>query len=359
LLPGAFLLPLAIRRRMSEYRYDLLHNRWVIVGGQRAGRPHEYEEQVVRRSVDPCPFCAGSEHQTPAALAVYHRPQTSGWSVRVVPNKYPAVEPSPAANGVASHGLFASRPALGQHEVIIESPRHVASLSELTDDECALVFEAYRDRLQALQDDGQFRYVQIFKNVGAAAGASIEHSHSQLLALPHVPLHVTDELENCRRYRQEHGRPLLAALTEEELARGERIVAESAGLVAFCPWASRFPYETWIVPRRQQPSFTSVSDGEIGEVARIVQDLIGRIERALGPVGYNFLLHSQPFDTSSYDHYHWHIELFPRITKVAGFEWSTGVFINTTPPEAAADELRAAARAAGKNLAAVPSGKTG
>jgi UDPglucose--hexose-1-phosphate uridylyltransferase len=345
---------------MSEYRYDLLHNRWVIVGGQRAGRPHEFEEQVVRRIADPCPFCAGNESETPEALATYRRPQDNGWSVRVVPNKYPAVEPSPAANGdTGNHELFASRPALGQHEVIIESPRHVASLSELTADECALVFAAYRDRLAALRSEGQFRYVQIFKNVGAAAGASIEHSHSQLLALPHVPLHVADELESCRRYRQEHGRVLLAALLDEELARGARIVAEGPSLVAFCPWASRFPYEVWIVPRRQEPSFAAVPPGEIGEAARLVQELIGCIERALGPVGYNFLLHSQPFDTSRYDYYHWHIELFPRITKVAGFEWSTGVFINTTPPETAADELRAASRPAGKNPASVPCRKTG
>lgn len=344
---------------MSEYRYDLLHNRWVIVGGQRAGRPHEFEEQVVRRNVDPCPFCAGNEHQTPEALAEYRQSQDNGWTVRVVPNKYPALEPSPAANGAAgSHDLFASRPALGQHEVIIESPRHIASLSELTADECQLVFVAYRDRLQALQSGGQFHYVQIFKNVGAAAGASIEHSHSQLLALPHVPLHVTDELESCRRYRQENGRALLSALLEEELIRRERIVAESPDLVAFCPWASRFPYEVWIVPRRQQASFAALPAGEIGEVARMTQELIGCIERSLGNVGYNFLLHSQPFDTSCYDYYHWHIALFPRITKVAGFEWSTGVFINTTPPEAAADELRAAICRAGKNLGVVPSGKT-
>ena len=344
---------------MSEYRYDRLHNRWVIVGSQRAGRPHEFEEQVVRRSVDPCPFCAGNEHQTPDALAIYPGAADNGWSVRVVPNKYPAVEPSPAANGAAgNHELFASRPALGQHEVIIESPRHIASLSELTPDECTLVFSAYRDRLQVLQAAGQFRYVQIFKNVGAAAGASIEHSHSQLLALPHVPLHVADELENCRRYLQQQGQALLSALQQEELARGERIVAESPHLVAFCPWASRFPYEIWIVPRQQQPSFATVPSGEIGEVAALVQELIGCIERALGPVGYNFLLHSQPFDTSRYDYYHWHIELFPRITKVAGFEWSTGVFINTTPPEIAADELRTARLPAGKNLTAVPNRKT-
>ena len=344
---------------MSEYRHDLLHNRWVIVGGQRAGRPHEYEEQVVRRIANPCPFCAGNEAETPAALVEYRLPGEPHWTVRVVPNKYPAVEPAPATNGAPAGGeLFASRPALGQHEVIIESPRHLASLSELTADECGLVFTAYRDRLLALASGGSLRYAQIFKNVGPAAGASIEHSHSQLLALPHVPLHVTDELENCRRYHQRHGRPLLAAMLEEEVARGERIVAASDEFVAFCPFASRFPYEVWVVPRAGGPDFAAAADREISEVSRMMRELIGCIERALGNVGYNFLLHSQPFDTSRYDYYHWHIELFPRITKVAGFEWSTGVFINTTPPEVAAAELRAASFPAGKSLAVVSNKKT-
>lgn len=344
---------------MPEYRHDLLHDRWVIIGNERACRPQEFEEKVVRRLGQTCPFCAGSEDQTPVALATYNRPPSSAWSVRVVPNKYPAVEPSPPANGAAGHHeLFDARPAAGQHEVIIETPRHVVSLSELTPDECSLVFAAYQDRLRACQGCGQLRYVQIFKNVGATAGASIEHSHSQLLAMPHVPTHVLGEVENCRRYEQQHGRPLLSAMLEEELRRGERIVAENAHLVAFCPWASRFPYEVWIVPRQGESDFAAVTAAEAGQAAAMTRDLIGRIERTLGSIGYNYLLHTQPFDSSRYDYYHWHIELFPRITKVAGFEWSTGVFINTVAPETAAAELRNAALPAGKNLAAVPTGKT-
>ncbi|MEX2025716.1 MAG: DUF4921 family protein, partial [Pirellulaceae bacterium] len=139
---------------------------------------------------------------------------------------------------------------------------------------------------------------------------------------------------------------------------GERIVAENSHLVAFCPWASRFPYEVWIVPRQGESDFAAVTAAEAGQAAAMTRDLIGRIERTLGNVGYNYLLHTQPFDSSRYDYYHWHIELFPRITKVAGFEWSTGVFINTVAPETAAAELRDAAVPAGKNLAAVPTGKT-
>jgi UDPglucose--hexose-1-phosphate uridylyltransferase len=343
---------------MPEYRHDLLHDRWVIIGNERGCRPQEFEEQVVRRLGQTCPFCVGSEEQTPVALATYNQPGCADWSVRVVPNKYPAVEPSCHANGSATHELFDFRPAAGQHEVIIETPRHVVSLSELTLEECALVFAAYQDRLRVCQCGGELRYVQIFKNVGAAAGASIEHSHSQLLAMPHVPTHVLGELENCCRYEQKHGRPLLSAMLEEELCRGERIVAQNDHLVAFCPWASRFPYEVWMIPRQRQSDFAAVTLAETGQAAAMTRDLIGRIERTLGDVGYNYLLHTQPFDTSRYDYYHWHIELFPRITKVAGFEWSTGIFINTVSPETAAANLRAAGLPAGKNLAAVPTGKT-
>ncbi len=344
---------------MSEYRHDLLHDRWVIVGNERACRPQEFEEQVVRRRGQTCPFCAGSEDQTPDALAVYQQPGKSDWGVRVVPNKYPAVEPSCQPNGASGDGdlLFDRRPAAGEHEVIIESPRHVVSLSELSPEEASLVFAAYRDRLAAGRSKG-LRYVQIFKNVGAAGGATIEHSHSQLLAMPQVPTHVVGELENCRQYHERQGRPLLSAMLEEELRRGERIVADTPDLVAFCPWASRFPYEVWMVPRRRQSDFAAVTPAEAGQAAAMARDLIGRIERTLGNVGYNYLLHTQPFDTSRYDHYHWHIELFPRITKVAGFEWSTGVFINTVAPETAAKALRDAALPSGKNLAAVPTGKT-
>ncbi|MEX2027111.1 MAG: hypothetical protein WEH44_07415, partial [Pirellulaceae bacterium] len=180
---------------MPQYRHDLLHDRWVISGNERACRPQEFEEKVVRRVGQTCPFCVGSEDQTPVALATYNRPECADWSVRVVPNKYPAVEPSCQANGAAGHHeLFDARPAAGQHEVIIETPRHVVSLSELTPEESSLVFAAYQDRLRACQDSGQLRYVQIFKNVCATAWASIEHSHSQLLGMPHVPTHILGEL---------------------------------------------------------------------------------------------------------------------------------------------------------------------
>jgi UDPglucose--hexose-1-phosphate uridylyltransferase len=330
---------------MSEYRQDPLSKRWVIIGSDRAARPNEFVEEPVRRQPVPCPFCAGNEHETPDAVATYAAPGKKDWLVRVVPNKYPAVtldeslcpncQPlgptAPAAGAV---------PGFGRHEVIIESPRHVASLSELTPTEAELVFQAYRDRIAALKATGQYRYVQIFKNVGPAAGASLEHVHSQLVALPGVPDVIAQELASSREYFALNHRPLMSELIVRELAAGERIVAHTNQFVAYCPYASRFPYEVCIAPIREQASFEDTQASELGELSRIAGDVIGRIERMGGQSAYNCVLHTQPFDTPPQDHYHWHIEIIPRFTKVAGFEWGTGCYINPLPPEVAAVQLR-------------------
>jgi len=340
---------------MSEYRQDPLSRRWVIVGcDDRAGRPNEFVEATTRQSGLPCPFCPGNEAHTPAAVATYAaNGKQGGWLVRVVPNKYPAVtldqptcpscQPlaSVPTSGHAQPAAGNAAPGFGCHEVIIESPRHVASLSELTDVEAELVFRAYRDRIRDLKAEGRYKYVQIFKNVGPAAGASLEHVHSQLVALPGVPEVLQQELAASADYFQQHQRPLLVDLIEQEQAAMTRVVAQTANFVAFCPYASRFPYEVWIAPRRHQPRFEAVETGMLGELSRLAREIAGCIERAVGAAAYNAFLHTLPFDMPAYDHYHWHIEILPRLTKVAGFEWSTGCFINPYSPESAADHLRA------------------
>jgi UDPglucose--hexose-1-phosphate uridylyltransferase len=329
---------------MSEIRLDPLSRRWVIIGGERAGRPNEFVEAATRPRELPCPFCAGHETETPPPVATYapQKSRAGSWLVRVVPNKYPALTSDALASSEASgaNGGAACMPGFGLHEVIIESPEHFASLSELSDTEVETVFTAYRDRIRALSKDRTLRYVQIFKNMGPAAGASLEHVHSQLLALADVPEVVQRELDSSSEYYREQRRPLLVDVLEKELAAEERVVAQSPHFVAFCPYASRFGYEVWVMPRRHQAQFEAVEDGELGELSRMVRDLIGRIESAIGPVAYNYFLHTRPFDMPAYDHYHWHIEIIPRLTKVAGFEWSTGCFINPYPPEAAAAHLR-------------------
>lgn len=334
---------------MPQYRQDPLSLRWVIVGSDRAARPQEFVERTVRRSDVGCPFCAGNEAQTPEPIQLYPalngRAKTVPWQIRVVPNKYPALTTEaaeaadPNSNG-PNGSLHRHRTGFGQHEVIIESPEHLTSLTELSPAHQTLVWRAYQDRLRSLRQDGRFTYVQIFKNVGAAAGASLEHSHSQVVALPWTPDDVQKEVERCAQHQRKTGRSLLSQIIDEELATGERLVAQSERHVAFCPWASRFPYQVCIAPRGQQSSIEQLQAGETGELATMVGDVIGRIERMLGGASYNLILHTEPFDIAAHDHYHWHIEIFPRLTKAAGFEWSTGCWLNPLLPEQAATELR-------------------
>lgn len=335
---------------MPQYRQDPLSLRWVIVGSDRAARPQEFVERTVRRSDVGCPFCAGNEAQTPQAVQLYPalngRAKTVPWQIRVVPNKYPALttDTSPGAPDSSQNGsLHRQRNGFGQHEVIIESPEHLTSLTELSPANQRLVWQAYQDRLRTLRQDRRFKYVQIFKNVGAAAGASLEHSHSQVVALPWTPDDVQKEVERFAQHQARTGGSLLSQIIDEELATGERVIAQAGDLVAFCPWASRFPYQVCIAPRVQQPSIEQLQAGETGELATIVGDVIGRIERTLGGASYNLILHTEPFDIASHDHYHWHIEIFPRLTKAAGFEWSTGCWLNPLLPEQAAAALRTAA----------------
>jgi UDPglucose--hexose-1-phosphate uridylyltransferase len=330
---------------MSEFRHDPLSRRWVIIGGERNGRPNEFVEAATRNSGISCPFCAGHETETPPPIASYEASGRGTWLARVVPNKYPAVASCPPLEknrGGGINGHPKSLPGFGTHEVIIESPRHVASLSELTDAELKAVFTAYRDRLNQLKSQRLYRYVQIFKNVGPAAGASLEHVHSQLLALNSVPEVVEQELASSGDYFLEYKKSLLLEMLEWEIEAGERVIATTADFVAFCPYASRFGYEVWVAPRRHQPRFEDIEAGELGELSLLMREIISRIERAVGNVAYNYFLHTQPFDMPAYDHYHWHIEIVPRLTKVAGFEWSTGCFINPYAPEAAASHLRSA-----------------
>lgn len=326
---------------MTEFRFEPLSRRWVIAGGDRASRPNDFCDTVTRRGDLLCPFCGGHENETPTASAEYREPKAKDWSVRVVPNKYPAVNGKSDAKAPLNgcHELFTARPGSGLHEVIIESPRHVVDLPDLTPTELTNTFRAYRDRLAETANRGLL-YGQIFKNVGAEAGASLEHSHSQLIGLPWIPADIKDELASSADYFHERGRSLLSSLMEAEMADGARILATNDEFVAWCPFASRFAYECRIAPRKHAADFRKTSDGEAGRLARFVADLVRRIRSAVGNVGYNLVLHTSPFDSHSYDHYHWHWEILPRLGKQAGFEFATGCFINPFLPEIAAEEIR-------------------
>jgi len=330
---------------MPDLRRDPICGRWVIIAADRARRPQEYVATRPTRRGGPCPFCAGNEDQTPDEVLAIRDASIAadgpGWRVRVVPNKFPALTSDGAQPcRETGKGLFQQMPGLGLHEVIVESPDHLTSTSQLSQAHLAEVLNVYRQRLLAAREDRRLAYALVFKNVGSAAGASLEHLHSQLLATPLVPTAVLQELHGAGEYYDRRGACVFCAMIAEELAAEQRIVVESPDLVALCPFASRVPLETWILPRRHASHYEDLSAADLEQLSGVLRQTIARLETVAGRPAYNYLIHTSPFDTSRLDHYHWHIEIIPRMAKLAGFEWGGGCFINPVPPEEAAGLLR-------------------
>ncbi len=328
---------------MPDLRKDPIVGRWVIVAKSRAKRPHDFESTPHLRRGQFCPFCAGNEDKTPNEILAYRNPGSQrnreGWRVRVVPNKFPALEIEGDLNK-RGDGIYDMMRGVGAHEVIIESPKHVVSTSQLTEEELRDVLWVYRDRLLDLKKDSRLVYGMIFKNVGAAAGASLEHTHSQLIVTPIVPINVWEEMTGSLEFYNFRGRCVYCDMIQQELVTEKRIVWDTPGFVAFCPFASRFPFETWILPKGHSSHYENLPKNAADELAGVMRQVIGKIEAALDRPAYNYIIHTAPFDTQELAHYHWHIEIMPSLTKAAGFEWGTGFYINPVPPEEAAAFLR-------------------
>jgi UDPglucose--hexose-1-phosphate uridylyltransferase len=330
---------------MSELRKDPVTGRWVIISTERRKRPSDFRlESVSIPSEDPsCPFCAGREHMTPRELLAAGRngsgPNTPGWSLRVIPNQFPVLRVEGTLDR-QGEGLFDKMNGIGAHEVIIESPRHEDTLATLEPDRVEQVLLACRERILDLKRDQRFRYIIIFKNHGEAAGASLEHSCSQLIALPIVPREVRDEVDGARVHYQTKERCVYCDILRQESTDGRRMIVENGDMVAVAPYAPRFPFETWILPRRHQALFEDAPRHEYASLARLLGDILRRMNRALQMPPYNLLIHSAPVVEKAAEYYHWHVEIIPKLTKVAGFEWATGFYLNPTSPEEAAQVLR-------------------
>ncbi len=328
---------------MPDLRKDPIIGRWVIVAPSRAQRPHDFDTTPKRHAGRFCPFCEGNEDKTPDEVLAYRNGNATangkGWRVRVVPNKFPALEIEGDLNK-RGEGIYDMMRGVGAHEVIIESPRHLVSTSELTDTELGEVLWAYRDRLVDLKKDPRFVYGMLFKNVGFAAGASLEHTHSQLIVTPIVPINVWEEMTGSLEFYNYRGRCVYCDIIQQELAGEQRIVLDTPEFLALTPYASRFPFETWILPKQHASHYEHLSKDEADELAVVLRQVISRIEAALDQPAYNYIVHTAPFDTPELGHYHWHIEIIPRLTKIAGFEWGTGFYINPVAPEEAAAFLR-------------------
>jgi len=318
--------------------------RWVIISTERQKRPNAFQVQPVTAiGAEHCPFCAGREDLTPPEVLAYRHngsgPNTAGWDLRVVPNKFPALK---VEGGLEreGEGMFDRMNGIGAHEVIIETPDHGKTLATMSEPEIERVLYAFRDRIQDLKKDRRFRYILIFKNHGAAAGATLEHTHSQLIALPIVPDFVREEIEGARRHFTAKERCVFCDIIKQEVSAGTRVIIENADLIALAPYAPRFPFETWLLPRRHSSRFEDAPRHECEGLARMLKSVLVRIDRTLDRPAYNLIIHSSPFTEENNDYYHWHVEVIPKLTKVAGFEWGTGFYINPTAPEEAARVLR-------------------
>lgn len=262
-----------------------------------------------------------------------------GWSVRVVPNKYPALVPEESGKIIADEN-YEIRTGLGAHEVIIESPRHVTEIARLSEKQFEKILRAYRTRMSVLRADNRFRYILVYKNQGSEAGATLEHAHSQLIALPMVPKQALEEITAAKAYYQANGRCIFCHLIREETGARRRVVAENAGFIVICPFAPRFPFETWILPKKHLSSFAQSSQYGDSDLAGILRDTLIRLDRTVGNPPFNYFIHSDPIHEDENDYYHWHLEILPKLVRIGGFEWGSGSYINPVTPEESARLLR-------------------
>ena len=325
---------------MPELRKDPVTGRWVIIATDRAKRPTDFvRERVQIRGSGFCPFCYGNENRTPPEILAYRSDGSSrnapGWSLRVVPNKFPALGIEGSLNR-QGEGLYDKMSGIGAHEVIIETPDHKLTLATMPTRTIEDVLWAYRDRIIDLKKDRRFKYILIFKNHGEAAGASLEHTHSQLIVLPVVPKRVREEVDGAREHYAFKERCIFCDIIRQEIESGARLIAENEDFIAMAPFAPRFPFEMWIIPKTHQCAFEESQKHEFEQLAPMLKDLLSRLDRVLDCPAYNYIIHTSPIGESTEDYYHWHLEIMPKLTKVAGFEWGTGFYINPTPPEESA-----------------------
>ena len=332
-----------MKENMPELRKDPITGRWVIIAPDRAKRPTDFEAAAPRPTETFCPFCEGNESASPDEIVAYRNHGTvrdgAGWRVRTVPNKFPAlkVEGEFESRGV---GMYDVMEGIGAHEVIIDCPHHEVRFAALPTSQIREVLWMYHDRLVDLKRDRRLIHPLVFKNEGPHAGASLEHCHSQLIVTPVVPIQVQEEMRGAKEFFGWRGRCIYCDMIRQEIKTGDRIVLESPNFVVFCPFASRFPFETWVVPKKHRSHYETVQEADVEELAHVLKSTLQKLEVALDDPPYNYILHTSPFDTHELKYYHWHLEIIPRLTGIAGFEWGSGFYINSVLPEEAGKFLR-------------------
>jgi len=328
---------------VPELRQDPVTGKWVVIATERARRPESFSLQRGEAEVAPqasCPFCEGRESMTPPETYAIRPgggpPDSPGWEVRVVPNKFPAFE-GPMGEEKRL-GLYRTRPGAGVHEVIIHSPDHRRDLEELPIEQVEKVLDTYRRRLRELCKLSFVRYLLVIVNHGRDAGASLEHPHSQIFGSPLVPPRIEEELAGTASFLGSVGACVFCRIMEEEQRAQERLIAENEHFVTFAPYASRTPFETWIIPRRHGRAFEIIQESEIPALASMLKEVLSGLSRGLGDPPLNYYLHTLPCRDDR--EYHWHLEILPKLTIRAGFELGSGMLINVARPEECAAFLR-------------------
>jgi len=330
---------------MPELRRNPLNDTWVIIATERSKRPSDFADTggENKKENKSCPFCLGNEHLTPPEITAVRKngskPNTQGWTVRVVPNKFAALQQNGSLD-INKKGMYDIMNGVGTHEVIIESPDHNKELYEHNEEHIFNVLKIWRSRYQELGRSSIIKYTQLFRNYGSAAGASLTHPHSQIISTPLIPKNIIEELKGFERYYEENGKCILCDMVPFETKEKVRVVIENEEFLSFCPFAARFPFETWIVPKNHEKQFSEITDQGLSYLADILKKTLKMLAEKVNDPPYNLILRSAPYSLNENDVYHWHIQILPRLTKVAGFEWGTGYYINPTPPEDAASYLR-------------------
>jgi UDPglucose--hexose-1-phosphate uridylyltransferase len=329
---------------MPEIRYNIISREWVIIATERAKRPEEFAQSGSGSPQAPpysanCPFCPGNEHLAPPET--FRIPKDGSWQVRVVPNKFAALSATGELIRKADR-LKRTISGVGIHEVIIETPAHDKTLALLGESEVEKVVETYRQRYEAVTADPRVAHVTLFKNHGRRAGTSLEHPHSQLVGTPIIPPQVRERMENALRFYDETGDCIYCSVMAEELSDQVRIIARSDHFVAFIPYATLTPFALWIYPLRHKANFSEATDVELADLARMLRMVLRKIYFSLDNPDYNLSVRTPPREARGLRYYHWYLSLIPRVTRIAGFELGSGMFINATLPEKSAEFLRQA-----------------
>ncbi|MDD5382350.1 MAG: galactose-1-phosphate uridylyltransferase, partial [Candidatus Margulisbacteria bacterium] len=267
-------------------------------------------------------------------------PDSPGWWIRILPNKYSALVPQGNLERIKCEDFFTYMDGVGEHEVIVESPDHHQTIANMQQKQAEELFLAYRERCITLSKDPRFEMVILFKNHGITAGTSLLHPHSQIIAIPVTPLHIRNRIEAAMHYFDDNGRCVYCDMIKKEKLVCDRVVIETENFISFEPFASRSPFETWVLPKKHNSSFEDISPESAKELAFITRSTLAKIYKSLNNPDYNLVFRSAPIHEKNVEYYHWHIQILPRVSAVAGFELGSGVYINTVIPESAAKFLR-------------------